>query len=376
MNWTVQASGTILDLNGVSFVDAKHGWLVGEDGVILRTDDGGATWNAQGSGTNNGLLAVSFAGAGFGCAVGYSGTILTTTDGGHIWRLTQYVRQGNWENLFDVHFVDALHGWACGAHGTVIATADGGATWETLACPIQQQVEAIHFVDASYGWAGGADGAIIATRDGGLHWTTQQSGSVQHISGIRFADRQRGFAVDLAGAVWATSDGGQHWQPSRSPSRTTSETLLALDLVGSQGCCAVGASGLMVSTTNNGANWNTGTAVSTARLWDVDFVDADHGWCVGDGGTILCFDHRASVHIPAWGYQVAIDPMALLLPDSVYVKWVEGHHPHTPEVFERFVRGLRPVEQRVVSARAAALRDFSTQVERVAAKAAGPSRNL
>jgi len=39
---------------------------------------------------------------------------------------------------------------------------------------------------------------------------------------------------------------------------------------------------------------------------------------------------------------VAIDPMKLLLTDSAYLKWVEGHNPHTPsgKEIEQFVGRL------------------------------------
>lgn len=375
MSWTTQTSGTIVDLYGVSFVDAKHGWAVGEGGLVLRTEDGGTTWSAQNSGTTWRLNAVCFPSLSFGCAVGESGTILTTTNGGQSWRVTQHAVQGNRRNLFDVHFVDPVHGWCCGVRGTMIATADGGATWQDLSCPISQNVDAIDFVDTSYGWAAGEEGAIIATRDGGLNWTAQTSGTIQGIADIRFADRQRGFAVDGGGAVWSTSDGGQQWQSSYQEIPNTSKALHALDLVGSQGWCAVGVTGLVLLTDNNGANWRKDSSGSAAELWGVDFVDAAHGWVVGMNGTIMCFGKGASVPVPSWTYEVAIDRLALVLPNGIYVKWVEGHQPHTLEQLERFLRGLSPAELRVISTRAAQLRDLAAEVERVASQAVAKSRS-
>jgi len=41
--WTPQYSGTSLHLNGVSFVAANTGIVVGEYGEVLRTSDGGAS---------------------------------------------------------------------------------------------------------------------------------------------------------------------------------------------------------------------------------------------------------------------------------------------------------------------------------------------
>src|SRR5262245_11276856 len=58
--------------------------VVGEDGTILATDDGGATWTLRETGTTARLRAVSFAGS-TGWAVGDSGTILKTEDGGTTW---------------------------------------------------------------------------------------------------------------------------------------------------------------------------------------------------------------------------------------------------------------------------------------------------
>src|SRR4051812_9265878 len=39
--------GQTLPLNAVYFLDARHGWAVGELGTILGTTDGGKTWKVQ-----------------------------------------------------------------------------------------------------------------------------------------------------------------------------------------------------------------------------------------------------------------------------------------------------------------------------------------
>lgn len=45
--WESQATGQGLPLNGVCFIDAQHGWAVGELGVVVATADGGKTWRVQ-----------------------------------------------------------------------------------------------------------------------------------------------------------------------------------------------------------------------------------------------------------------------------------------------------------------------------------------
>lgn len=71
-SWTAQFSGTADNLHGVSFVDAGHGWAVGNGATILATTNGGATWTAQTSGTASFLFGVSFVDASHGWAVATS----------------------------------------------------------------------------------------------------------------------------------------------------------------------------------------------------------------------------------------------------------------------------------------------------------------
>src|SRR5438874_8127974 len=54
------------NLRGASFVDANTGTVVGENGTIVRTTDGGNTWTIQASGTTQTLWAVSFTDANHG----------------------------------------------------------------------------------------------------------------------------------------------------------------------------------------------------------------------------------------------------------------------------------------------------------------------
>ena len=69
----------------VAFITPQSGWVVGYDGVILHTENAGATWTAQASGTTAGLDEVNFITPQSGWVVGHSGIILHTDDGGSTW---------------------------------------------------------------------------------------------------------------------------------------------------------------------------------------------------------------------------------------------------------------------------------------------------
>lgn len=67
-------------LNAVCFSDTLHGWAVG-DGVY-RTGDGGQTWVRQMLGGGPDLRGLVFVDASVGVIVGAEGTVLSTSDGG------------------------------------------------------------------------------------------------------------------------------------------------------------------------------------------------------------------------------------------------------------------------------------------------------
>src|SRR5438105_2346963 len=82
-------------LRSVHFIDAQEGWVVGDEGVILHTIDGGRRWERQPSDTRGSLRSVHFLTPFVGWAVGREelpygmgsvGVVLFTRDGGLEWK--------------------------------------------------------------------------------------------------------------------------------------------------------------------------------------------------------------------------------------------------------------------------------------------------
>src|SRR5438876_6889109 len=88
MTWSPLRSGTTNALHDVYFFDATQGVAVGEQGLILRTTDGGAGWQGVTSGVKDTLRAVSFSGVN-GISAGDSQDILYSTDSGSSWQIGQ-----------------------------------------------------------------------------------------------------------------------------------------------------------------------------------------------------------------------------------------------------------------------------------------------
>jgi photosystem II stability/assembly factor-like uncharacterized protein len=116
-------------LTSLDFPTSLSGWVVGADGTVLKTADGGVTWMKQRSGGDLGISnEVCFTDATHGFVVGAQGLILHTDDGGDRWTEKS---SGTTSDLSDVCFIDRLHGWAVG-WGVRLRTTDGGETWKRL----------------------------------------------------------------------------------------------------------------------------------------------------------------------------------------------------------------------------------------------------
>ena len=71
-----------VEFRDVFFLDAKHGWIIGEKGTILYTSDGGTNWETQNSSTTARLNKMQFKNKKQGWIVGDEGIFLHTENGG------------------------------------------------------------------------------------------------------------------------------------------------------------------------------------------------------------------------------------------------------------------------------------------------------
>jgi photosystem II stability/assembly factor-like uncharacterized protein len=113
-------------------LDAKRGIVVGGNGTIVVTENGGVTWipiffsDSNSSGRMSKLNSLFFLDSATGWAVGNSGTALTTGNGGRTWTS---LKIGTESDLNDVLFLDDKIGVTIGHNGTMLTTVDGGRTW-------------------------------------------------------------------------------------------------------------------------------------------------------------------------------------------------------------------------------------------------------
>lgn len=194
--WLSLSTGSTERHRAFAWLDARRGFVVGNAGMLLATEDGGKTWQTRQSGVKEHLMDITFAGES-GWIAGYQGVLLHTTDGGKTWARQNVKSSMTLESIF---FLDKDHGWAVGWSGTILRTTDGGQNWAAIKAPAAQwTLTAIYFRDAANGWTTGFAGQLLRSKDGGLTWTAQASPVKNWLTSIAF---------DSAGRGWITYDDG------------------------------------------------------------------------------------------------------------------------------------------------------------------------
>jgi len=191
------------DFNAVHMADSYRGFAVADDGVILKTEDGGRTWTHQASGTTEDLLGVDALDEYTAYAVGEANTLLRTDDGGRSWRDPRRYPGGHSSAvvLTDVYLLSGdtavvvggtarssqyeLYGYVA----TYLRTTDGGISWTTPSYPADlERINSVDFVDDQVGIAVGGclsyspyygtytiSSIVTRTFDGGITWVKEES---------------------------------------------------------------------------------------------------------------------------------------------------------------------------------------------------------
>jgi photosystem II stability/assembly factor-like uncharacterized protein len=254
--WTTQKTPLSIEkhLFKVRAVDARTAWAVGDWGTIIHTTDGGATWTDRslgvikvetipGPGRTTAVMSddiiladVWFPDPKHGFIVGEFGTLLTTDDGGATWYRVPTPTE---KTLFGVHFTDRDRGWVVGIDGLVMHTEDGGHTWKVQrGNPEIAPVEEVSFretlknpgmyavqVEGDTGVIVGDTGMVLTSSDGGRTWSQRELPGERRLVWMRDVSlapgARGGFAVG-AGGFDATVDRAELVLPDGRRSTTPS----------------------------------------------------------------------------------------------------------------------------------------------------------
>jgi photosystem II stability/assembly factor-like uncharacterized protein len=279
--WTTQTSGTTNSLNSVYFTGIDTGYVIGGNGTILKTINGGTNWSALTSGSTINLSSVFFTDINTGYAVGNSGAILKTINGGTSWTS---LTSGTTNLLCSVFFTNTNTGYVVGSNGTILKTINGGTSWVALASGITNVLRSVYFTDTLTGFVVGDNGRILKTIDAGTNWILQTSGTNYVLYNTFFHDASNGYAVGTNGTILKTINGGTSWTIQTSG---TTNFLSSIHFTDVDTGCAIGANGTILKTIDGGINWTAITSGTTNNLWAVHFINSTIGYVFGSAGIIL-----------------------------------------------------------------------------------------
>ncbi|AXQ30775.1 hypothetical protein D0B54_19720 [Solimonas sp. K1W22B-7] len=231
-------------LTAVTFTDAKNGWAVGHDAVILNTKDGGKTWALQNfqPQLEKPLLDVLFLDASRGFAVGAYGLFLQTSDGGQNWAEVDSPIRADELHFNSIARLNNGNLLIAGEQGTLDLSTDGGATWTKLTSPYESSL----FGSVAVGEKGaaifGLRGNVYVSSDPGAgSWTKVDTGTVASMFGGAALPGGGVAMVGLNGTVLLINDQGGNVRSLRTDAGTPlSGAIVASDT----SLLAVGESGV------------------------------------------------------------------------------------------------------------------------------------
>ncbi len=176
---------------------------------------------------------------------------------------------------------------AVGQRGHVLLSDDAGKSWQQAEVPVSSDLVAVSFPSASTGWAVGHDGVVLHSTNAGDSWTRQLDGHragsvmVDYYSREATADSQRAALLQEA---------------ERFAAQGAENPFLDVWFENETTGFVVGAFGLILRTTDGGANWEPWLhAVDNPKalhLYSVRGVAGDV-YIVGEQGLVLKLDRTA-----------------------------------------------------------------------------------
>jgi len=180
-NWQIQFKDKDFILKRVSFCDERNGWAVGEFGYIYHTDNGGKTWQKQAGNFafsketgeivgGNFLFDVIAINTQTALVVGIEGYIANTTDGGKTW-------QKKTNGVPNVHLFGVAHKegiFIIVGNALLLTSSDWGKTFKKAM--VKQQI--------TYGWIYSivprGDAGFVSVGKGGWIYLSDKPGTSWH----------------------------------------------------------------------------------------------------------------------------------------------------------------------------------------------------
>ena len=279
-----QAPAGIPNLYAACFASDSVGWIVGDQGAILETQDGGTTW-VKGPAQS----AARFTAVGCHAEPEPAAAVVGAE------RLTVKAR-GTWttsrrraEQLLDVVSTgDDLRvavGSTSDSAGHVLVSRGQGSGWDASTYDFRGPLRSVAADQELLTVAGGT--GVFVSRDRGRTWSpgncsfaAQDSGAAS--AGVaRVGSGTRTLALAGDGVLWATGDA---WNSCRALAVTRATAIATVSAPGEAQWLAIRDGTSVISSDDEGRTWHT--LLASRRITSLSFRDPSVGWAGTADGTI------------------------------------------------------------------------------------------
>ncbi|MCC6815305.1 MAG: T9SS type A sorting domain-containing protein [Saprospiraceae bacterium] len=346
-------------LHKVRFRNSEFGISVGtlynsSTKNIHRTIDGGRTWTDISSGyTATRFMDIFFLSDSVVYMSGNEGLILRSYNGGLNW---ETLNTGTKEQLWGVHFTSPKIGFAVGSNGKIIYTNNGGNTWEDRSTGKNNLLYDVTFTPGGTGFASGSN-ILLRSDDSGQSWFEVVNFPFERpadwIRSIHFVNDQLGFACADIGRIYRTKDGGENWERLNSP---TQEPLFEVDFINENLGIIVGFSGTILHTNDSGNNWSVvESPLGQEHNYSADFIDNNHAFICTHFGSILSMNNLIQVKdLDNHPFEYSIFPNPVS--DRLYIRF-KDLNTHRVSIYSS--GGKQLLQQNILKSDAIVLKEFS-----------------
>jgi photosystem II stability/assembly factor-like uncharacterized protein len=196
-SWQQAKVPVSVTLTAVQFVNDRAGWATGHLGVVLHTRDGGVTWTKQLDGLRAASLAAETA---------------TTPDAEAFAKTLQ--QDGPDKPFFDLSFDDAQHGLVLGAYNLAFRTDDAGASWKPFMTQIDNP-KGLHMYAAHKRggdlYVVGEQGLLLKRTEGSERLESLKSPFPGTFFGVAVSRQGALLAFGLRGKAFVSDDQAVSW---------------------------------------------------------------------------------------------------------------------------------------------------------------------
>ena len=219
-NWfdnSIVGASNLYDVSVVNYQSLNDSlvFVSGMDGEVWKWYNNSWIDLSSVTGVNSDIYGIDFVNETHGIAVGVNGVIIGTDDGGASWEPRDVPEAVQGFSFFDVAFINPIRAFVVGENGTLLrssGTGDSaiGYNWLVWDTGSTSTINSIGYSSINKVWIVGNDNFIALTKDGGKSFYNQSQPQTidTDFSGVSFVDGSNGFMVGESGIALYTNREG------------------------------------------------------------------------------------------------------------------------------------------------------------------------